>query len=57
MSSEIRAVIDIATMELSSAIGAVTNESHVTESASEIRAVTNESRGTHNQVRSMPRLQ
>jgi hypothetical protein len=52
MSSEIRAVRAIATVESSSAVGALTNKSHATESASEMDAVTNESSGTH-QVRSV----
>jgi hypothetical protein len=52
MSSEIRAGRAIANVELSSAVGALTNKSHATESVSEMDAVTNESHGTH-QVRSV----
>jgi hypothetical protein len=45
MSTELRAVRSIATVELPSAVGALTNKSHATESASEMDAMTNESRG------------
>jgi hypothetical protein len=41
MSSEIRAVTALSTIELSNEIGAITNESHVTELAVEIDGAAN----------------